>query len=102
MKCSLPIKNSQNFCYLHIINLQIVQNLSTLIHFVHSFSIVRIFGNIHQNIQKIHLKMKSLKTLKCSLLQAKHLVISQEKWRGNIVRPVQSFAKKYCCRAIYD
>ena len=56
MKCSLSDKNTQNY----------------------SFSIAWIFGIINQIIQKT----QSLQTIICSLLQAKHLVIIQEKDDG--------------------
>ena len=51
MKCSLPVKNTQNFVSaLHII--AISKKPSPLVYFVYSFSIVWIFGIINQIIQK--------------------------------------------------
>ena len=54
------------------------KKLSPLVHFVCSFSIVWIFGIINQIIQKT----QNLQILIFSLLQAKHLVITQEKDDG--------------------
>ena len=58
--------------------MQFLERLSPLVHFGYSFSIEWMFGIINQNIQKI----QSLQILICSLLQAKHLVITQEKDHG--------------------
>ena len=55
--------------------MQFLEKLSTLVHFVYSFSIAWMFGIINQIIQKT----QSLQILICSLLQAKHLVITQGK-----------------------
>ena len=58
--------------------LQFLESLSPLVHLVYSFSIAWIFGIINQIIQKT----QSLQILICSLLQAKHLVITQEEDDG--------------------
>ena len=48
------------------------------------------------------LKTQSLQVLICSLLQAKHLVITQEKDDGSKDGPFLSFATKCKGRATYD
>ena len=58
--------------------MQFLEKLSALVHFVYSFSIAWIFGIINQIIQKT----QSRQILICSLLQAKHLVITQVKDDG--------------------
>ena len=58
--------------------MQFLEKLSSLVHFVYSFAIAWIFGIINQIIQKT----QSLQILICSLLQAKHLVITQKKDNG--------------------
>ena len=57
---------------------KIAISINPLVYFVYSFSIAWMFGIINQNIQKT----QSLEILICSLLQAKHLVITQEKGDG--------------------
>ena len=54
--------------------LQFLEKLSPLVHFGYSFSIAWIFGIINQLIQKI----QNLQIVICSLLQAKHLVTTQD------------------------
>ena len=58
--------------------LQFLEKLSPLVPFVYSFLIAWMFGIINQIIQKT----QSLQILICSLLQAKHTVITQEKDDG--------------------
>ena len=58
--------------------MQFLEKLSPLVHFVYSFSVAWILGIINQIIQKT----QSLQILICSLLQAKYLVITQEKDDG--------------------
>ena len=58
--------------------LQFLEKLSPLVPFVYSFSIAWIFGIINQIVQKT----PSLQILICSLLQAKHMVITLEKDKG--------------------
>ena len=53
---------------------------------------------INRNIQKT----RSLQISICSLLQAKHLVITQGKDDGNKDGPFLSFATKCKCQATYD
>ena len=55
--------------------MQFLEKLRPLVHFAYSFSIAWMFGIINQ----IYQKTQSLQILKCSLLQAKHLMITQEK-----------------------
>ena len=71
MKCSLPVTNTQSFGT-QFTNLQFLEKLSPLVHFGYSFSIAWMFGIINQIIQKT----QSLQIVICSLLQAKHLVIT--------------------------
>ena len=56
------------------------------------------FGISNQTIEK----SQSLPILVCSLLQAKHLVITQKKRRWGKDGPFLSFATKCKCRATYD
>ena len=66
--------------------MQFLEKQSPLVHFVYSFSIAWSFGIIDQIIQKT----QSLQILIRSLLQAKHLVITQEKDDG-VVKMVLSY-----------
>ena len=79
MKCSLPVRNTQNFSACPHKKLQFLEKLSPLVHFGCSFSIAWIFGIIYQFIQKDSSKNESRQILICSLLQAKYLVITKEK-----------------------
>ena len=58
--------------------MQFLGSLNPLVHFVYSFLIALMFGIINQIIQKT----QSLQILIRSLLQAKHLVTTQEKDDG--------------------
>ena len=78
MKCCLPDKNTQKFSACISQNCKFLEKLSPLVHFVYSFSIAWIFGIINQVIQKA----QSLQISICSQLQAKHLMITQEKNDG--------------------
>ena len=81
----------------HFTKLLFLEKLSPSVHFVNSFPIAWMFGIISQSIQKT----QSLQILTCSLLQAKHLVITQEKRLGKD-GPFLSFATKCKCRTTYD
>ena len=70
------------FWCLQFTKLQFLKKLSPVVHFVYSFPIIWIFGIIHQILQKDSSKKGSLQILMCSQLQAKHLVITQEKNDG--------------------
>ena len=94
-------KHSSLWC-LYFTKLHFFQKVSPLAHFVYSFLIAWIFDIIHQNIQKDSSKNEVSKVLKCSQLQAKHLVISSIKEEENKDGPLLSFATKYYCLASYD
>ena len=70
MKCSIPEKNTQKIsvCYIKI---SIFRKLISLVHFVYSSSVARIYDFIHQNIQQTHLQIKSLTILIYCQLQEK-------------------------------
>ena len=78
MKCSLLVKTPILWC-LHFTKLQFLEKVSPLVHHGYFFSISWIFGIINQITQKDSLKNEVYKFLICSLLQTKHLVITQEK-----------------------
>ena len=58
--------------------MRFLEKPSSLVHFFYPFSIAWMFGIINQFIQKT----QSLQILICRLLQAKHLVITQERDDG--------------------